>query len=159
MEKEFDCWTVPLPSDAPYEYWEKENRTGRGLVSMKHAAVNCGLGSIGKSTLLLNEQFGNRLNIGIVLTDLALQPDDFAKEVCIPNCRKCIESCPAHAINENGVNQKLCRLNTYGKNERGFETVDCNKCRSVCPSALGNRVFVAVLSKHKGKNIVKLWKN
>ena len=32
MEKEFDCWTVPLPSDAPYEYWEKENLMGRGLV-------------------------------------------------------------------------------------------------------------------------------
>lgn len=38
---------------------------------------------------------------------------------------------------ENGVNQKLCRLNTYGKNERGFETVDCNQCRSACPRALG----------------------
>lgn len=99
MEKKFDYWTVPLSSDAPYEYWEKENLMGRGLVSMKHVAVNCGLGSIGKSTLLLNEQFGNRLNIGIVLSDLDLQPDDFAKEVCIPNCRKCIKSCPAHAIN------------------------------------------------------------
>jgi hypothetical protein len=47
---------VPMPSDGPYEYWDAENMEGRGLISMKHAAVQAGLGALGKSTLLINER-------------------------------------------------------------------------------------------------------
>ena len=31
------------------------------------------------------------------------------------------------------VTQKKCRQNTYGNTARGFDTVDCNKCRRECP--------------------------
>jgi len=52
---------------------------------------------------------------------------------CITNCRRCIDACPVNAIENGAVNQQLCRKNTYGKTERGFDTVDCNQCRVVCP--------------------------
>lgn len=32
-------YAVPLPSDGPYEYWDAPKMEGRGLTSMKHAAV------------------------------------------------------------------------------------------------------------------------
>lgn len=57
--------------------------------------------------------------------------------VLIPGCHKCIDSCPAQAIKDGSATQKLCRLNTYGKTARGFDTVDCNKCRTVCPMRFG----------------------
>ncbi len=63
IEGEFSCEAVPLPSDSPYEYWDEENMHGKGLISLKHAAVNCGLGRLGKSTLLLNPKYGNLLII------------------------------------------------------------------------------------------------
>ena len=129
---------VPLPSDGPYEAWNAEEREGRGLISMKHAAVQAGLGALGKSTLLLNERFGNRLTLGAVLTDRAIPSDPLAEGVCLPGCRICVDGCPAQAIADGRVIQKLCRLHAYGKNARGYDTVDCNRCRASCPMGAGS---------------------
>lgn len=35
IEKEYDGICVPIPSDCPYEYWETETMTGKGLLSWK----------------------------------------------------------------------------------------------------------------------------
>lgn len=137
IEAEYGCTVVPLPCDAPNDYWEPDNLTAKGLISMKHTAVLCGLGQLGKSTLLLNPQFGNLLTVGAVLTNLSLESDELCENICIPRCRRCIEACPVQAIGEQHVDQKLCRPNTYGKTARGFDTVKCNCCRSVCPMRFG----------------------
>ncbi len=128
---------VPLPSDAPNEYWDAPNLTAKGLLSMKHAAVACGLGQLGKSTLLLNPKYGNLLTVGAILTSIPLQSDPLCENICIPGCSLCINNCPVHAIKDGHVNQKLCRTNTYNKTSRGFDTVDCNTCRSICPMRYG----------------------
>jgi len=40
---------------------------------------------------------------------------------------------------KNGVvNQKLCRNHAYGKTKRGFNTTDCNRCRTICPMRYGD---------------------
>ena len=133
LEKNYYCRAVPMPSDNPYEYWDEENMEGRGLISMKHAAVAAGLGTIGKSALLLNKKQGNMLTLGAILVDLELPSDPFSENLCMAECRKCIVACPVNAINNGVVNQKLCRTHTYGKTKRGFDTVDCNLCRTICP--------------------------
>ena len=133
IEAEYKCRAVPLPCDSPYEYWDEEILEGRGLLSMKHAAVKAGLGSIGKNTLFACKQFGNMVTLGCVLTDLDLASDAPAESLCIQNCRKCVDACPVNAIESNSVNQRRCRTNTYGKTDRGYDTVDCNACRTVCP--------------------------
>lgn len=137
MERTFHCKAVPVPCDSPYEYWDAEKMTGKGLISLKHTAVLCGLGSIGKSSLLINPEYGNRLTVGAILTDLELKGDLIQPDLCIPGCRKCLENCPVQAIKDGSVEQKLCRLNTYGETARGFDTVDCNNCRVVCPMKYG----------------------
>ncbi|MEA4928068.1 MAG: epoxyqueuosine reductase [Candidatus Limiplasma sp.] len=141
LEKDFpDAVAVPLPADNPYEYWVAETREGRGILSMKHAAVLAGLGTLGtlgKSTLLLNRRYGSRLSIGAVLTNLDLPTDPPAESVCIAGCRLCIDNCPAHAISDQGVNQLLCRAHTYAANSRGFDITNCNACRSKCPRVFG----------------------
>lgn len=137
IEKECGGICVPIPSDNPYEYWDAESLTGKGLLSMKHTAVACGVGQIGKSSLLLNPQYGNRLALGAILTNVVLESDPFCKNICIPGCTKCLTSCPVSAIQGESVTQKECRQNTYGNTARGFATVDCNKCRSVCPMCDG----------------------
>ena len=138
IEQKYNCNAVPVPCDAPNEYWEPDNMTAKGLISIKHTAVMCGIGSIGKSSLLINKEYGNRLIIGSILTDLELSSDPIQNDLCIPGCHKCIDNCPSKAINDNGtVTQKLCRMNAYGKTARGFDTVDCNKCRIVCPMRIG----------------------
>lgn len=133
LERTYDVLAVPLPADAPVDCWNPETLTARGLMSMKHAAVLAGLGTLGKNTLLLNKTYGNRLTVGLLLTDLALPGDPPADEVCIPGCRKCLDSCPAHALDGVSANQTLCRPNAYGTNDRGLSVCTCNTCRTVCP--------------------------
>ena len=137
IEKYHGGHTVPLPGDGPYDYWDVDKMEGRGLISMKHAAVATGLGTLGKSTLLLNSQYGNMLTLGAVLSDLELTSDPPAEKICLEDCNLCISNCPSGALDSSPVNQKACRINTYGTNARGFDTVNCNKCRTVCPMKFG----------------------
>jgi epoxyqueuosine reductase QueG len=137
IEKEFGGRAVPIPSDTPYDFWDESTLTGKGIISMKHTAVLCGLGTIGKSSLLLNPGYGNMLTLGAFLTDLELESDPLSEDICIPGCSKCIDACPPHAISDRSVNQTLCRPNTYSKTKRGFGTTECNRCRAVCPVRFG----------------------
>ena len=128
---------VPVPSDDPYEYWNQDKLEGRGLISMKHAAVLAGIGTMGKNTLLLNENLGNMLALGVILTDLDLESDPLAESICIDGCDLCLQSCPSKALDGSSADQMKCRPNTYGKNTRGFAVVNCNRCRTVCPMRFG----------------------
>lgn len=139
IEKIYKGIAVPIPSDGPYDYWNAEKLEGRGIISMKDAAVLAGIGTLGKSTLLLNSQYGNMLSIGAVLTNLDLPSDTPAENICIKGCSLCIDNCPVNAINEYGVNQKLCRKCAYASNDRGFDIVNCNKCRTICPVGFGKK--------------------
>lgn len=138
IEAQCAAKVMPVPCDGPYDAWDAETMTGKGILSMKHLAVACGLGQMGKSSLLLNPAYGNRLTIGVLLTDLALPSDEPSESICIPGCTRCIDACPVHAIQPDGtVQQWQCRPNTYGRNARGFDTVRCNACRRVCPMRFG----------------------
>ncbi len=139
IEDEYGGTAVPVPCDGPYEYWNSEKMEGRGLISMKHAAVNAGIGTLGKNTLLLNEKFGNRLTVGTILSNLHIESDDYAEALCIEGCNHCLKSCPVQALGEESVIQQLCRNHAYGTTARGFETVLCNTCRRVCPMRFGER--------------------
>jgi len=137
IEKKFNGIVITIPSDSPYEYWDSEKKEGRGILSMKHAAVLAGLGTLGKNSLLMNHKYGNMLNIGAILTNLNLVSDPFANEICIKSCHLCLDNCPVNAIKKGSVDQLLCRNYTYEKNKRGFEVTNCNKCRMSCPKVFG----------------------
>lgn len=137
LEKLYHCAAVPIPCDGPYEYWDEEQLEGRGLLSMKHLAVRAGLGTLGKNSLLLNPSYGNMLTLGCILIDKSLSSDPAAESLCIEGCRKCIDHCPSKSLGGSNVNQMSCREYTYGKTLRGFDTVDCNQCRVVCPVKYG----------------------
>ncbi len=124
---------APIPCDGPYEYWDAERTEGRGILSMRHAAQLAGLGGIGKSALFLSPQYGSMVNIGVVLTNLALVSDPLIESPCVKSCRICMDNCPAHALDGVSANQLLCRAHTYENNARGFSVCNCNRCRTQCP--------------------------
>ena len=138
------CRAVPVPCDTPYEYWDAENLEGRALLSMRHAAMLSGLGHLGRSTLLINPEFGNMVMIGALLTDLPLESDSLCETACPPNCRICLDNCPTQALDGVSVSQKRCRPYVYSKNARGFEVCNCNLCRVRCPQALGKRKAIRI---------------
>ena len=137
--EQLGCIAVPLPCDGPLEYWDKDNLCAKGLLSMRHAAVLAGLGSLGKNTLFISKLYGNFLTLGAILTNLDLKSDTLSEELCSENCCLCLDNCPVKALDGTTVNQKLCRPHTYTTNDRGFEVVNCNKCRIICPRKYGKQ--------------------
>jgi len=131
--------TVPIPSDDPSEYWEIENQYAKGILSLRHAGYLAGLGVMGKNTLLINEKYGNMIQIGAILVDIKLESDPIADfTVCMENCSLCIDKCPQKALNGEKVNQKNCRILSSFVTERGFVLKKCNLCRIACPNVLGS---------------------
>jgi epoxyqueuosine reductase QueG len=131
---------VMIPS-VPYDYWDEETLTGKGILSLKHLASKAGLGFIGKNALLCSPRYGNLIRLGAVITDVELQPDEIVSTgYCPDSCKLCIKSCPVGAIGENGeVQQAKCRPHSEIKNKRGVDVTVCFECRRVCPNRTGVR--------------------
>ncbi len=126
---------MPIPSTDPYEYWDAARRHGRGILSLKHAAVLAGLGAMGRNTLLINERYGNMLWLGAVLTSADLEPDPPAVyEVCPPRCRLCLDACPQQALDGVTIDQRRCREHSVSVTDGGGWVLSCNACRRVCPN-------------------------
>lgn len=128
---------VPIPTE-PYEYWDDEQKVGKGILSLKHAGHLAGLGSIGKNSLLTNAEYGNRLLLGAALLNIELEGDLITDDqFCDDSCNLCMESCPVSAINNSVVNQKLCRANSCHTTKKGYFLYVCSECRKVCPNGSG----------------------
>ena len=138
---------VPVPADSPYEFWDAARQEGRGTLSHRHAAVLAGLGNLGKNGILITPEFGNRVNLASIMTDLPLQGDPlFLRKLCISSCEKCIEVCPSNAIGKDGtVDQEKCRRFHSTTTSRGFRLFACWECRGVCP------VKTTLTHKRRGK--------
>jgi len=131
---------VPIPSDDPSLYWEGENQYARGILSLRHAGYFAGLGVLGKNTLLINEKYGNMIQMGAFLVDIELESDPMVNNnICSEECSLCIDSCPQKALDGVTVDQKLCRPLSNLITERGFILKKCHLCRSVCPNVLGSK--------------------
>jgi epoxyqueuosine reductase QueG len=132
---------IPVPADEPYAHWEAERHYGRGDLSHKHAAQAAGLGRLGKNSLLITPQFGNRVHLVSVVTDVDLPGDPVLDwEPCPPGCTLCQKACPAGAIGENQqVNQALCRAEMIVRLPKGTMIESCRLCRKVCPTGRKKR--------------------
>jgi len=126
---------IPVPSDDPYYDWNPDKVHGRGDLSHKHAAQAAGLGKLGKNSLLITPEFGNRVQLVSVVTNLNLESDPLVEdELCPSKCIICIESCPVKAItNGQQVNQRVCRSHMFLKLPKGQIIYGCRECRKVCP--------------------------
>jgi epoxyqueuosine reductase len=130
--------SVIIPSDDPYEHWEPERMHGRGILSMRHAGRLAGLGVLGRNTLLINESYGNMIQIGVMLVDAELEGDPLAAyEGCQPDCDLCIDACPVGALDGEITDQGKCRPASMVLGGRGFLLKKCYACRAACPHALG----------------------
>ncbi len=105
-------------------------------------AARCGLGWIGKNTLLINEKYGSFMFICIILTDLVLDYDEMHEDNC-GNCNVCMTACPTGAIEKPyELNASRCiSYMTIENNASDFESQNdthgwiygCDICQDACP--------------------------
>lgn len=127
---------VPIPASQSVEGMQ-------GIYSHKRAAVDSGLGTIGKSSLFISHIKGPRVRLGTILTDCEFDVPTIEPTSICKDCNLCTLSCPAMAItgrewapgeeNSEIIDAKAC--SDYMK--RAFQHIGrgavCGICMRVCP--------------------------
>ena len=69
------------------------------MINLRIAAFLCGVGEIGYSKMLLTPEFGPRVRVGIIITELELEPDPIIEPGTLCNrCMACVRECPGGCI-------------------------------------------------------------
>ena len=112
-----------------------------GILPHKTAAVKSGLGFVGKSGLFLTEEYGSKVRLATVLTDMPVQTTREVIENGCGECTACMRACPAGAIfgelpKTNGERnydpEKCSRYMKEHFQDVGRGSV-CGVCIKVCP--------------------------
>ena len=94
------------------------------MISLRIAGFLCGLGEIGYSKMLLTPEFGPRVRVGIIITELELEPDPIIEPGTLCNrCMACVRECPGGCIPAD----RTVKANVGGY-ELEWADVDMNKC-------------------------------
>ncbi len=115
-----------------------------GSVSHKALAIMAGLGWQGKNLLVVTPQYGPRIRLSSVLTDMALTFDSPIKNRC-GRCTACSKACPVSAIKNvntefhysdrnEAIDLDTCHQNTLKNMDvPGVGYTFCGQCIPVCP--------------------------
>ena len=113
-----------------------------GFFQHKTAARLAGLGGIGKSGLFISSEYGPRVRLGTLLTDLPLETGTpFNEDIC-GDCNVCVKLCPAMAISDspfdlNSPSDTLDRRACSEYMKKNFQHIGrgvvCGICVKNCP--------------------------
>ena len=120
-------------------YWAEPASYEPGLY-LKEAGVLAGLGVIGRNNLLITKEYGPRIRLRAINTNVSLKPYliiedlDYCRE-----CNACVDACPANALGTGKYDRKAC-LNYCENNLTGisqYSVLWCMECSKVCPVGKG----------------------
>ena len=97
-------------------------RASYGRLSTRHLGIEAGLGTFGLEVNILTPEFGPRIYLTGVLTELELEADaPITEQVCIgESCSRCLYSCPTDAVRHFGIDKRACAQEAQ---EFGFTTI------------------------------------
>lgn len=96
------------------------------MVHLRIAGYLCGLGEIGYSKMLLTPEFGPRVRIGIIITEMELEPDPIMKPGTLCNrCMACVNQCPGNCIPKDKTVK--VKLGGYDVEWADIDTVKCGR--------------------------------
>ena len=108
-------------------------------------AAAAGIGQIGRCNCVINKEYGNRLKIGAVLTNIPLtedEPVDFGMVEFCQACLKCAIDCPAKAVSFKGPEVFNGLLQWRHHDTKCMEMwmnleTGCGICMASCPFSHG----------------------
>lgn len=85
-------------------------RASYGRLSTRHLGIEAGLGTFGLEVNILTPEFGPRVYLTGVLTELELEAAaPMTEQVCIgESCSRCLHSCPGDAVRHFGIDKRAC---------------------------------------------------
>jgi epoxyqueuosine reductase len=91
---------VPPTHVDPRRYGGDPTKHVPPLLSLPHAAVEAGLGTLGLNEQLLTPEYGPRVVLTAVLCSVDVEPDRRRElALCLgPSCGRCLSACPARAV-------------------------------------------------------------
>ena len=91
---------VPPTHVDPWTYDGDPERHLTTMLSLPHAAVEAGLGTLGLNLQLLTPEFGPRVLLTAVLCSVDVACDNkMETALCLgPSCGRCLKTCPADAV-------------------------------------------------------------
>jgi epoxyqueuosine reductase len=91
---------VPPTHVDPAQYRDDPNEHMAPLLSLAHAAVEAGLGTLGLNLQLLTPEYGPRVILTAVLCSVDVDCDKpMTQALCLgPSCGRCLKTCPADAV-------------------------------------------------------------
>lgn len=113
----------------------------------RKAALRAGLGVIGRNSMLITPEYGSRVVIILMATDIEApsRREDGSKcfsEQCLA-CGRCVEACPRGALTKEGLTHPEKCLRNYMlegmvvpeeyRRKMGMSLVGCDVCQRVCP--------------------------
>ena len=81
-----------------------------GRLSTRHLGVEAGMGTLGLDVNILTPEYGPRVYLTGILTELELEADaPMTEQVCIgESCSRCLHSCPTDAVLHYGLDKRDC---------------------------------------------------
>jgi len=101
---------VPPTHVDPWRYDGDPQKHRETLISLPHAAVEAGLGTLGLNLQLLTPQFGPRVVLTAVLCSVDVECDPpMAEALCLgPECGRCLKACPGDVIKQWDRDWEAC---------------------------------------------------
>ncbi|MBN2416887.1 reductive dehalogenase [bacterium] len=138
-------------------YSARPHVDGNYRVLCPPVAVDAGLGELGRLGLLITPEYGPRVRLAVVTTDMPLfhdNPREFGVQDFCEFCRKCAVNCPSGAIQRHGK-QLINGVEKWQSSQEACFSYwrrvgsDCSICLKVCPyshpgSLLHNLMRIAV---------------
>lgn len=99
-EQGYPAIVIPPTHVDPWRYRDDPGQHMTTLLSLPHAAVEAGLGTLGLNQQLLTREFGPRVLLTAVLCSVDVVADKRMEEaLCLgPQCGRCLSACPANAV-------------------------------------------------------------